>query len=69
MGEIDGDTVERVAPILGLPFASRCGIACGVSVQTVQKCSNLSNLESHGHADLWRLEMLLLTQNLRPSPN
>ena len=55
--------------MLGLPFTSRCGIACGVSVQTVQKCSNLSNLKSHGHADLWRLEMLSLTQNLRPSPN
>ena len=41
-GKIGGDTVESVAPVLGLPFASRCGTACGVSVQTIQKCSNLS---------------------------
>lgn len=52
MGKIGGDTVESVAPVLGLPFASRCGTACGVQSKQYKNARTYPNLESHGHADL-----------------
>lgn len=51
-GKIGGDTVESVAPVLGLPFASRCGTACGVQSKQYKNARTYPNLESHGHADL-----------------